>query len=314
MQIPPFLQSENSIAVVAPSSTANEADVRSGCAVLESWGLKVELGKSVFKPFGRLGSSDQNRLKDLQTALDNPEIKAIICTRGGYGLSRIVGKLDWTKFRQYPKWIIGYSDVTILLQAAGVQGITGVHGPMVVHLAQPVQYPAVSELHELLFGRIPAIRHSLKASTKSAENEIFEGPFVGGNLTLLANTIGTSVSAQIQNRILFLEEIDEPDYKVDRMLVHLHESGCFDSVKAIVLGHFTDCNPGEFPFNVVQSLQNLLGDNFPIFEGFPAGHESPSYPFIHGGNCRIEKKEQTWLFSQTLTASGLFEIKSSLHK
>ncbi|HRH34726.1 MAG TPA: LD-carboxypeptidase, partial [Catalimonadaceae bacterium] len=82
MQIPPFLQSENSIAVVAPSSTANEADVRSGCAVLESWGLKVELGKSVFKPFGRLGSSDQNRLKDLQTALDNPEIKAIICTRG----------------------------------------------------------------------------------------------------------------------------------------------------------------------------------------------------------------------------------------
>lgn len=301
MQIPPFLQPGNSIAVVAPSSTAIEADVRSGCSVLESWGLKVELGKSVFKPFGRLGSSDQNRLKDLQAALDNPEIKAIMCTRGGYGLSRIVGQLDWTRFSQNPKWIIGYSDVTILHQAAMVQGVASIHGPMVVHLAQPGQFPAVSELHDVLFGQIPALVRTLTKSSETSENEIFEGPFLGGNLTLIANTIGTPVSKPTENSILFLEEIDEPDYKVDRMLVHLQESRYFDHIEAIVLGYFTDCNPGEFPFNVVQSIQNLLGEDFPVFEGFPAGHESPSFPFIHGMNCQLKPKGNHWIFTQTIS-------------
>lgn len=296
-----FLKIGDSVAVVAPSSTANEADVLAGCSVLESWGLKVELGKSVFKPFGRLGSSDQNRLKDLQKALDNPDIRAIICTRGGYGLSRIVSHLNWTKFRKNPKWIIGFSDVTLLHQAIRMQGVASIHGPMVVHLAQSGQFPAVSELNNLLFGKKPELIHELKKSTKGPENDPFMGPFVGGNLTLLTNTIGTTASALDQNSILFLEEIDEPDYKVDRMLVHLHESGYFNRVKAIVLGHFTDCNPGEFPFQVVQSIQNILGENFPVFEGFPAGHESPSFPFIHGLGCQIKPDGNRWIFSQTVS-------------
>lgn len=298
MIVPTFLQPGDRVALVSPSSKVPVDDVKLGIQTLESWGLNVLAGTFIFEKLGSLAGSDVQRIQDLQSAISDPTIKAIFCTRGGYGLTRIVDQLDWSQFLIHPKWIIGYSDATALLLAASSQNVASIHGPMAVHLAKIEQAEAAFELKEFLFGRQTNWTRKLQSYLETDNREVISGKLVGGNLTLLVNELETNHSVPSEGNLLFIEEIGEPGYKVDRMLVHLARCGKLQSAKAIVLGHFTDCEPGEFPFSPLQSIHQLVDGKVPIFSGMPSGHESPSMPFVHGFPTQIFHKNGSWLLEQ----------------
>ncbi len=298
MIVPPYLKPGDLVALVSTSSKVPTDEIKLGIQTLESWGLKVQTGRFIFEKWGTLAGTDEQRIQDLQWAISHSTIKAIFCTRGGYGLTRIIDQLDWSPFFIHPKWIIGYSDATALLLAASNQNVASIHGPMAIHLAKIEQTEAIFELKEFLFGRQTSWTRSLQSDLESDNPVVISGNLVGGNLTLLVNELGTNHSVPSEGAILFIEEIGEPGYKVDRMLVHLSRCGKLQSAKAIVLGHFTDCEPGEFPLSPVQSVNQLVNGKVPIFTGMPSGHDLPSMPFLHGFPAQIFRKNGIWQLEQ----------------
>lgn len=291
---PPFLFSGARVWVLAASSRVPPEAVRKGIQVLESWGLEVKTGASVWEQFGTFAGPDAVRLADLQEAINDPDARALIFCRGGYGMTRIIDHLDWTAFQASPKWLIGFSDQTAMHLAADQLGYLSIHGPMVVHLANFQAIPAIMSLKKMLFGERKNEIFSLQTKSKLKAGFQVLAPVIGGNLTMLAHSMGSSTPLQTKNKILFLEDIAEPGYKCDRLLVQLYRAGLLQQAAAICLGQFTDCAPGEFPFDVAQSLANLLGDDFPVFYGLPMGHESVSYPFVHGADHQIIQRDGQW--------------------
>lgn len=309
---PLYLVPGSRVWVVAASSLVPQEAVRKGIQVLESWNLEVKIGSSVWDQFGTFAGPDAARQADLQQALNDPEARAIFFCRGGYGLTRIIDQLDWQAFQTSPKWLIGFSDLTAIHLAAHQLGYASIHGPMVVHLANLQAIPAIFSLKRMLFGEQNLEVFSLQTKANLANGFHVDAPMVGGNLTMLAHSLGSGTPVQSAGKILFLEEIAEPGYKCDRLLVQLHRAGLLRQAAAICLGQFTDCNRGEFPFDVVQSLANLLGDDFPVFYGLPMGHGSLSYPFVHGAEYQLKKREGQWqlVLSWTKEEGPVFRWKT----
>lgn len=296
-KVPFFLQPGDTVAVIAPAYAARMDLVSEGCKVLESWGLNViqNIPKSDDQtPFS---GSDEMRLERLQAAMDNPDIKAIFCARGGYGITRFVDRLDFTGFCTSPKWLIGFSDVTALHLVICKLGFSCIHGPMVVHLSDASQEPAVSALKRVLFYGT-RISHIFNAYS-SFENQI-DAELVGGNLTLLINGLGTKTEPETEGKILFLEEVGERYYRIDRMLQHLKRAGKLQNLKAVILGQFVDCEADGFPFSVVEMVRQKVRSDVPVFSGLPVGHGSPTFPLILGALASISISEQGAIFTQNL--------------
>lgn len=287
MTIPPYLKPGDSVAIVAPAGFIEPGQVSFAIRFLESWKLKIIPGKNIYSKYFNFSGTDIERISDLQEAIDNPDIRAIFCIRGGYGLIRIIDKIDWINFIKFPKWIIGYSDVTVLhAYLNNVLNIASIHGPMLINFEKlSKEKKSLDYLKQLLFGN--TIKYSL--SNKSTTPVNINGVLRGGNLSLLFSLRGTSYDFEPENTILFLEDIGEYHYHIDRIIQNFRLGNKFKGLKGILLGGFTDLKENEIPFGFsINEIVKQAVNNVPVIDHFPAGHMEPNYPLALGKTIEIK--------------------------
>ncbi|MEY4309629.1 MAG: Muramoyltetrapeptide carboxypeptidase [Bacteroidota bacterium] len=285
--IPPYLQPGDEVAILSPASFPPTENWKQGVEVLENWGLRVRMAPNYMSRHFGLGGTDAERLSDLQQMLDDPSIKAIFPIRGGYGSSRLLDSLDFSGFKTHPKWIVGFSDITALLCEVDRLGFASIHGPMPHNFCQKGGEAALQNLHSLLFEgstSVSAPSHPLnRLGEASAE-------IIGGNLSLLCHLIGSPTFASTAGKILFLEEIGERLYHVDRMLLQLKRAGLFQNLSGLIVGGFTDCNEasltiGKTAFELV--AEHTSGTSYPVAFDFPAGHIPNNQPLVFGVKTKL---------------------------
>lgn len=259
-------------------------------ALLKSWGLHTVVGEHVFNKSGHFAGTDDQRAEDFQKALDNPGIKAIWCARGGYGTVRILDKLDYSKFKLNPKWIIGYSDITAIHNQLNNEGSESIHGLMCTSLTDDLSKieTSVSSFKDAIFGN--ALRYTIEGSKYNKVGTV-SAPLVGGNLTLLHTMLGSKTSIDTQGKILFFEEIGEYAYHIDRMLQSLKRAGYFEDCKGIIVGDITKVRKNTTPWG--KPVQQLILDvfaeyDFPVLFNFPAGHNKDNRALIMGRTISLD--------------------------
>src|SRR2546423_630436 len=246
--IPPYLKKSDTIGVVAPAGFMPVEKMQSCIETLDSWGYTIEMGFTTHsQSTNYFSGTDQERMADLQHMLDNKHMKAILCARGGYGISRIIDQLDFKKFRKHPKWIIGFSDITVLhSHIYSNYGISSLHAPMAAAFNYgEIDNPYLRSLKDAIEG-VHAI-YKCDANEYNKQGEA-EEELVGGNLTLLAHLIGTSSDIKTKNKILFLEDVGEYLYNIDRMLLQLKRAGKLEKLKGLIIGGFSEKKDTERPF------------------------------------------------------------------
>ena len=294
---PPYLKAGDTVAIVAPSGILKhrEREVQQAVDLLKSWGLYTVVGKNVFSKSNHFAGTDEERCADLQNAMDDPKISAIWCARGGYGTVRVLDKLNYIKFRKNPKWIIGYSDITALHNQVHNEGFQSLHALMCVSLTKDIGdvKEAVSTFKSAIFGNPE--NYILEGSKY---NEIGEasGELVGGNLTMLHTMLGSDTSIDTTGKILFIEEIGEYKYHIDRMLQSMKRAGYFDNLNGLVVGDMSRMrtNTTLWGTSVEQLILDALEDyDFPIAFNMPAGHEKDNRALVLGKvvNLKVEKNE-----------------------
>ncbi|RYY20075.1 MAG: LD-carboxypeptidase [Cytophagaceae bacterium] len=279
---PPFLQPGQRVAIVATARKVSSAEVELAHQTLTTWGLNVVLGESIGAAQHQFAGDDDLRRRDLQRQLDDPNIRAIFCARGGYGTARLVDELDFRAFAARPKWVAGFSDITVLHTHLLGLGYQSIHGAMPFAFQQPGGELALSSLRQALFGEAllcEAAPHSLNRPGTAT------GELVGGNLSLLHTSTGTRSQASFAGRILFLEDLDEYLYHLDRMLLHLHRSGQLAGLAGLVVGYFSHMRDNAIPFG--QQAYEIIDHyarryQFPVGYNFPVGHEADNRALVVG--------------------------------
>ncbi len=288
---PPFLKAGDTVAIVAPSGILKnrEREVQQAVDVLKSWGLHAVVGKHVFSKADHFAGTDDERCEDLQNAMDDPKISAIWCARGGYGTVRILDKLNYTTFKKRPKWLIGYSDITALHNQIHNEGIQSMHALMCVSLTKDLSdiEGSIESFKSALFGN--PVNYDLDYSTYNKTGEA-SGQLVGGNLTILHTMLGSKESIDTTGKILFIEEIGEYKYHIDRMLQSLKRAGYFDNCAGVLVGDMSKMRKNTTPWgtSVEQLILDALSDyDFPIAFGMPAGHEKDNRAMIFGKMIKL---------------------------
>lgn len=295
---PPYLKAGDTVAIVAPSGILKNRndEVQQAQTLLKRWGLHSVVGKNVFSKADHFAGTDDERCEDFQNALDNPKIRAIWCARGGYGTVRILDKLDFSKFKKNPKWVIGYSDITALHNAIHNEGVESLHAIMCVSLPKDESEieASISTFKNTLFGK--PLSYTLEGSIYNKTGTT-SGQLVGGNLTMLHTMLGSKTSIDTSGKILFIEEIGEYKYHIDRMLQSLKRAGYFDNCKGIIVGDMTKLrkNTTLWGTSIEQLILDALADyDFPIAFNMPAGHEKDNRALILGRTIElIVNKNQT---------------------
>lgn len=289
MRIPPFLQAGDTIGITCPAGFVGEERVAYCKQVLERWGFQVKLGKTIGTGKYYFSGTDAERLADLQSMLDDPQVKAILAGRGGYGVSRILDAIDWTKFREAPKWICGFSDLTALhSHLHQTQEIASLHSPMCGAFTPESEHSYYIESLRLALTGGP-LCYEFQASNWNKAGEA-QGFLVGGNLALLAHLCGSVSQLNTKGKILFIEDIGEHLYQIDRMLLSLKRSGQLEGLSGLVVGSFSDLEDTERPFG--QCLEEIVLDkvaanNFPVAFGLPCGHERENVTLCLGRQYRL---------------------------
>lgn len=271
-QIPQLLKPGNRVGIISPASHPTSNQWKAGLQVLSDWGLEIVLGEHYLAEHFGLGGTDEQRHADLQRMLDDASIAAIFPLRGGYGVSRLLDGLDFTKFRAHPKWIVGFSDITALLCHIDTFSIASIHGPMPNNFCQKGGEEALANLRTLLFeGRthISTTSHSLN------KHGVAEAEIIGGNLSLLTHLIGSESFPNPKGKILFIEEVGERLYHVDRLLLQLRRAGYFADLAGLIVGGFTDCKEASLNIGLrveEMILEHTAAYHYPIAFDFPAGH------------------------------------------
>jgi len=291
---PPYLKKDDTIGIVCPSGYMPFEKAQACIDTLQQWGFKMQVGKTLGNQFNYFSGTDDERLNDLQTMIDDEKVKAIFCARGGYGLSRIIDRLDFTPFKKNPKWIIGYSDVTILhVHLYSKFGIASLHSPMASAFNNGgAQNEFVQSLRKAIIGE--PCHYSYNPHTLNKEG-VAEGELVGGNLSLLVHLIGTPSEVDTKNKVLFLEDVGEYLYNVDRMMMQLKRSGKLESLAGLVIGGFTEMKDTIIPFgqNVYEIIFDKVKDyNYPVCFDFPIGHTDRNYALKVGVKHRLIVNEE----------------------
>lgn len=285
---PPRLAPGFTIGILCPAGAIPMEKVTICAHILESWGFQVRIGATVGTKFGHFSASDSDRQKELQSMLDDPEIHAILCARGGYGLSRIVSGLDFTKFKANPKWVIGFSDVTVLHAALQKQGIQSIHGPMSAGFGKgDAGLPYIMALKQMLEGNVQPVQAKAHPANHLGTAE---GVLVGGNLCLVTHLIGSAYQLDTKGKILCIEDVGEFHYNVDRMLIQCKNAGLLEGLAGLVVGGFTDMQDEASAFGetVTEIIQRLTkGANYPICYDFPLSHELDNMPLQLGALYRL---------------------------
>ncbi len=284
---PPPLKPYDEIGIVTCAGKIEKGSLDAAIVILEGWGLKVTTGKHVYGRYNQFGGTDQERAEDLQFMLDNPGIKAILCSRGGYGTLRIIDRIDFSLFRSYPKWVVGYSDITVLHSHINQNcGIETLHALMPSELSpkrdKVLTKRSVDYLREALFGTLPAYyqsNHHLSREGKA------EGLITGGNLSVLYSLLGSSSFPDTRGRILFIEDVDEYHYHIDRMMIALRRAGVLEHVAGIIVGDMTGMKDNKDPFG--KTAQEIIAEavddfDYPVLFGFSSGHQPENHPLFLG--------------------------------
>lgn len=285
---PSFLQTNDTVGIIAPASAIHYDAIKKAIEILSSWGLKILLSENIKESHFQFAGDDEKRLHSFQKMLDDPEIKCILCARGGYGMSRIIDHVDTNQLLKYPKWIIGFSDITILHSALLKMNISSIHGPMAINFQEKDSEASLHRLKSYLFsGEYPEIVFTNNNNKPGSAT----GTLAGGNLTMIVNSLGTSTELDFRNKILFLEEIDEELYRIDRMVVQLKRSGVLNSLKGLIVGHFT--NVGKSKNHFGQTVEEIFLNHtsalsYPVCFNGPFGHEMPNFPLIVGETIHLK--------------------------
>ena len=299
---PPYLKPGDTVAIVAPSGILKNrtTEIEQAKTLLKSWGLYPVVGKHVFKQNNHFAGTDAERCEDFQNALDDPKIKAIWCARGGYGAVRILDKLNYTKFKNKPKWIIGYSDITALHNQVHNLGFESLHAMMCTSLQDGSENikETISTFKTALFGN--PINYILEGSKYNKVGSV-SAPLVGGNLSILYSMLGSNTSIDTSEKILFIEEIGEYEYSIDRMLQSLKRAGYFTNCKGVIVGDISKIrkNTTLWGSPVQQLILDALSEyNFPIAFNMPAGHEKDNRALILGRTVEmtVGKDKSTLVF------------------
>lgn len=291
MKKPPFLQADDLIAIPCPSGYMERYKAEAAKVVLESWGYRVLIGQTVGHGANYFAGTDAERLEELQGFLDDPEVKVVLCGRGGYGLSRIIDRLDLDGLAKSPKWIIGFSDITVLHSQVNVKlELPTIHGPMCsffVDVGETLPND-LAALKELLKGK--GYHYQVAGHPLNNPGET-TGVLVGGNLALLAHLCGSESQIETKDRILFIEDVGEYLYSVDRMLLTLKRAGMLQGLRGLVFGTFSEMKDTTRPFGI--GLRELLYEQvkdygYPVVFDFPSGHIPINYPLILGWEHRLQ--------------------------
>ena len=286
MITPPYLKKGDTIAIVATARKNIDDNLKPAISWLKNWGIEVVIGSTIGLDNNQLAGTDEQRAADFQAQLDNPNIKAIWCVRGGYGTVRMIDLLDFTKFKQSPKWIIGFSDVTVLHSHLNTMGYQSIHGIMPV--SSKASEEAKETLRKALFGEhleytVPCENMNRLGTAK--------GELVGGNLSILYSLFGSPSAIDCSDKILFIEDLDEYLYHIDRMMMNLKRNGCLESLKGIIVGGMTKMNDNEVPWgkDALQIIDDVTKNyNIPIIYNFPAGHMADNRALIFGKQVSME--------------------------
>ncbi len=284
---PPYLKNGDKVILLSTARKMNPILVEDTVNRLNSWGLEVTLGESTTAVHNQFAGDDALRLRDFQKALNNPDIKAIFCGRGGYGTVRIIDQLDFTAFLKNPKWIVGFSDVTYLHSLLNNQLYV-----QSLHAAMPSTYAstdiaAIEAIRKTLFGEpfeYPIINNP------NNRKGTMEGTVIGGNLSILYSITGTRSGFDTAGKILFIEDLDEYIYHIDRMLINLKRSGKLDKLAGLLVGGMSELKDNDIPFGQTVEeiiLEHCSGSTYPIMFDFPAGHIAQNWPIVLGKKRRF---------------------------
>lgn len=290
MTTPPYLKPEDKVGVVSTAKRTEPHEIEQGLAVLKSWGLEPVIGRNAFNEYGFLAGTDEERLTDLQQMLDDDSIKAVFFTKGGYGTLRIVDGIDWTNFRQNPKWLVGYSDITLLHCHVHNFGIESLHAVMLQGYAKST-IASYDTIMAALFGE--RLNYEIPSAPDTTLNGNVEGILVGGNLSMLFAIVGSPSDINMDSKILFIEDIDEYLYHYDRMLVSLKRAGKLKGLKAVIVGQMVDIKESTLPWGRNDREITLEHFECPVIFDFPAGHVTDNRALLLGRNIKMTSTAQT---------------------
>ncbi len=270
------------IGIVAPARKISLIEIEPAIKILKGWGINIFLGENLFSEANQFSGTDQERIADFQAMIDNPEIDAIVCARGGYGTSRIVDKIDFSPLNNRFKWIVGYSDITVLHNALANINLPSLHATM------PINFPkndsdSLNYLKQLLLnGEFPYYHFESHELNRQGHAE---APIVGGNLSVLYHLRGTPFDLDVTDKILFIEDLDEYLYHIDRMLINFRLAGWFNKIKGLIIGSMEDMHDNTIPFG--KNAREIVADivknyDFPVAFIDGIGHTKRNLPLILG--------------------------------
>ncbi|PVW15321.1 S66 peptidase family protein [Marixanthomonas spongiae] len=289
MKTPPTLQKGDTVAIVSTARKVSKEELKSGLNLLEKWGLKVVLGKTIEAEQNQFAGDDALRTADFQDMLDNPAIKAIWCARGGYGTVRMVDELDFSEFKRNPKWIIGYSDITVLHSHIHNLGLETLHAQMPLDIENKTA-ETVNSIREILFGNPYRLEFVSEEKNLNRTGKA-TGQLVGGNLSVLYSIAGSVSAVDPKGKILLIEDLDEYLYHIDRMMQNLKRSGFLKPLSALVVGGMSDMNDNTIPFG--KTAETIISEaiseyNYPVCFNAPVGHINDNRALILGRNITLE--------------------------
>lgn len=285
--LPPYLHVGDKVVIVSPCSKIDASFIKGARKKLESWGLKVFLGKHANSGTGRFAGKIKQRLADFQAALDDKDVKAILCSRGGYGAVHLIEQLDFTHFRENPKWMIGYSDISALHNLFQYNGFASLHAPMARHLTVEAENdPCTHHLREILFGNLPTYsvkKHELNQYATA------RGVLRGGNLSVLCGLRGTPYDIPAEGTILFIEDISERPHAIERMMYNLKLGGVLEHLSGLIIGQFTEYEEDKsLGKELYKALSDLVKEyDYPVCFNFPVGHVTHNLPLIEGAEVEL---------------------------
>jgi muramoyltetrapeptide carboxypeptidase len=287
---PPLLKSRDKAVIVSPAGKIDADIVDKAASILREWGLRVEVGENALSRVGRFSGTIEQRLSDLQKAMDDAEVNLIFCSRGGYGMVHLLDRLNFDGMIRNPKWVVGYSDITALHSALQSNGIISVHGPMAKHFAEEgASDKAVAYTKTVLTeGRIDYKIAGTEYSALNRKGKAY-GQLFGGNLSVFCGILGSRFAVIPKEGIFFIEDIGEEPYRVDRMMHQLRLAGVFDSIKGLIVGRFTDYSEDNEMYGPLYEsiLEAVAPYTFPVCFGFPVGHVKDNYPLMMGAETAL---------------------------
>ena len=292
MEKPSTLKKGDKVAIVSTARKISKTELEPAISIIKSWGLEPVFGANLFMENHQFSGTTEQRIADFQNAIDNKEIKAIFCARGGYGTVQIIDEIDFSKFKKNPKWVIGYSDVTVLHNHINQNfGIQTLHASMPINFTANTK-DALESLQETLFGALPIYHVEPHELNKLG---FAEGELVGGNLSIIYSLTGTSSQIDTKDKILFMEDLDEYLYHIDRMMMNLDRAGMLSCLKGLIVGSMTNMHDNSVPFG--KTALEIIAErvskyNYPICFDFPAGHINDNRSLIMGSEVKLSVESE----------------------